>query len=69
MKKIFTKKNLKKALTYTAVAIGGGVVTIVAFSCYGKKLEDREMLKSDFEDEEIFDTETEQIMETEQTEA
>ena len=69
MKKIFTKKNLKKALTYTAVAIGGAVVTIVACTVYGTKLENKEMLESDFEDKEIFDTENEEIMETEETEA
>lgn len=64
--KIFNKKNLKKGLTYTAAVIGGGVVTFVALAMYGKKLEDKEILRSDFEDEEIFDTENEQIMDTQE---
>ena len=64
--KIFNKKNLKKALTYTAVAIGGAVITTVAFACYGKKLNDREteiklLEKESLHDEysEIMDIETE----------
>ena len=64
--KIFNKKNLKKGLTYTAAVIGGGIVTFVALAMYGKKLEDKEILRSDFEDEEIFDTENEQIMEAQE---
>jgi len=64
--KIFNKKNLKKVLTYTAAVIGGGIVTFVALAMYGKKLEDKEILRSDFEDEEIFDTENEQIMEAQE---
>jgi len=40
MKKIFNKKNLKKGLSYLAVAIGGAVVATAALVHYGKKLED-----------------------------
>jgi len=55
MKKIFNKKNLKKALTYTAVAIGGAVVTIVACTVYGNKLEKDNTYSEEFTEEEFND--------------
>lgn len=53
--KIFNKKNLKKGLTYTAAAIGGGVIAFAALALYGKKLEDRGELTLETKDEQIYE--------------
>lgn len=52
MKKIFNKNNLKKGLTYLAVAIGGAMVAAAALVIYGKKLEDKTWT-IDFSEEEF----------------
>ena len=68
MKKIFTKKNLKKALKYTAVAIGGAVIATVGLAYYGNSMSNKEMLESEeFELDVLSDNEDQEIMDTEET--
>ena len=60
MKKIFNKKNLKKVLTYTAVAIGGAVLGSVVYNkVIGKEVEQIEETEFNNNEEEIIDVETE----------